>query len=139
MTGLVLDASVALSWCFDNEGTDAADRILDSLFGETATVPGIWPLEIANSLIVSERRGRLTVTRSAQFLKLLEGLSIIVDTETPQNAFTRTMELARDQMLTGYDAAYLELAIRLDLPLASKDTALCNAAERVGVTVLRAA
>ena len=72
-------------------------------------------------------------------ITLLEMLEIVVDGETPARAFTRVLDLAREERLTAYDAAYLELAMRLGLPLASKDDDLCDVAERLGVSVLRAA
>ena len=139
MTDLVLDASVALGWCFKNEATEAADRVLARLAAEAAYVPAIWHLEIANVLVLSQRRRRITPARSAEFIALLETLAIVVDEETPSRAFGRVLDLAREERLTAYDAAYLELAMRLGLPLASKDSDLCDAAERVGVSVLRAA
>jgi predicted nucleic acid-binding protein len=139
VTDLVLDASVALAWCFKNEATAAADTVLERLATETASVPAIWHLEIANVLVMSERRRRITPANSTEFIALLEALVIVVDEETPSRAFGRVLNLAREERLTAYDAAYLELAMRLGLPLASKDGALCDAAERLGVSVLRAA
>lgn len=139
MTELVLDASVALAWCFKNEATEAADRVLERLAAEEAYVPAIWHLEIANVLALSERRRRITPAGSTEFIALLETLIIVVDEETPARALSRVLDLAREQRLTAYDAAYLELAMRLGLPLASKDGDLCDAAERLGVSVLRAA
>ena len=139
MTDLVLDASVALAWCFKNEATAAADTVLERLATETASVPAIWHLEIANVLVMSERRRRITPANSTEFIALLETLVIVVDEDTPSRAFGRVLDLAREERLTAYDAAYLELAMRLGLPLASKDADLCDAAERLGVSVLRAA
>jgi len=139
VTDFVLDASVALTWCFKNEATEAADRMLERLADEEAYVPGIWHLEIANVLALSERRRRITPAHSAEFIAMLETLVIVVDEETPSRAFGRVIGLAREERLTAYDAAYLELAMRLGLPLASKDGDLCDAAERLGVSVLRAA
>ena len=139
MTDLVLDASVALSWCFKNEATATADRVLERLAIEAASVPAIWHLEIANVLALSERRGRITPANSSEFIALLETLDVVVDEETPSRALGRVLDLARAERLTAYDAAYLELAMRLGIPLASKDAALCDAAEGLGVSVLRAA
>ena len=139
MTDLVLDASVALTWCFKNEATVAADRVLERLAAEAASVPAIWHLEIANVLALSERRGRITSAGSAEFIELLETLEIVVDEETATRALGRVLDLAREERLTAYDAAYLELAMRLGIPLASKDGDLCDAAERLGVSVFRAA
>ena len=139
MTDLVLDASVALSWCFKNEATADGDRVLERLAAEAASVPTIWHLEIANVLALGERRGRITPARSSEFIALLETLAIFIDEETPSRALGRVLDLARAERLTAYDAAYLELAMRLGIPLASKDADLCNAAERLGVSVLWAA
>lgn len=139
MTDIVLDASVALSWCFKNEATAAADRILERLAAEAASVPVIWSLEMANVLVLGERRGRITPARTGEFIALLESLPIVVDEETSSRALGRVLDLARAEGLTAYDAAYLELAIRLGVPLASKEADLCDAAERLGVNVLKAA
>jgi predicted nucleic acid-binding protein len=135
VTDLVLDASVALTWCFKNEATAAADRVLECLAAGAASVPAIWHLEIANVLALSERRRRITPAHSAEFIAVLETLEIVVDEETPSRALGRVLDLAREERLTAYDGAYLELAMRL----ASKDGDLCDAAERLGVSVLRAA
>jgi predicted nucleic acid-binding protein len=139
VTDFVLDASVALTWCFKNEATAASDRVLERLAAEVASVPAIWHLEIANVLALSERRRRTTPADCAEFIALLETLEIVVDEETPSRALGRVLDLAREERLTAYDAAYLELAMRLAVPLASKDGDLCDAAERLGVSVLRAA
>jgi predicted nucleic acid-binding protein len=90
-------------------------------------------------LALSERRRRITPAGSTEFIAMIETLTIVVDDETPSHAFGRVLDLAREERLTVYDAAYLELAMRLGIPLASKDDDLCDAAERLGVRVLRAA
>jgi len=113
--------------------------LLERLAAEAASVPAIWHLEIANVLALSERRQRITPADSAEFIALLETLEIVIDEETASRAFGRVLDLAREERLTAYDAAYLELAMRLGVPLASKDGDLCDAAERLGVSVLRAA
>jgi predicted nucleic acid-binding protein len=139
VTDFVLDASVALAWCFEDEATTAARQILARLAAEAASVPAIWPIEVANVLALAERRRRITPADSAEFIAKLENMAILVDEETSSRAFGRILDLAREERLTAYDAAYLELAMRLGVPLASKDADLCNAAERLGVSVLRAA
>jgi predicted nucleic acid-binding protein len=139
VSDLVLDASVALAWCFDNEATAGTDRVLERLATGTASVPAIWHVEVANVLTVSERRRRLTPARTTEFIALLETLAIEVDEETPFRAFGRVLDVARAKGLTAYDASYLELAMRLGVPLASKDGDLCDTAERLGVAVLRGA
>jgi predicted nucleic acid-binding protein len=102
-------------------------------------VPGLWSLEIANGLVTGERRGRIRPAESAAFVALLEELPIVADGATGARALHETMNLAREHGLTAYDAAYLELAMRLGLPLATGDRSLAAAAERVGVVTLRGA
>ena len=138
MTDFVLDASVALAWCFEDENTPSARQILARLRAEAASVPATWPIEVANVLALAERRRRITPADSAEFIAKLEDVAILVDEETSSRAFGRVLDLAREERLTAYDAAYLELAMRLGVPLASKDADLCNAAQRLGVSVLRA-
>lgn len=94
MTELVLDASVALSWCFKNEATTVGDRVLERLADAAASVPAIWHLEIANVLALSERRGRITPANSSEFIALLETLVIVIDEERPSRAFGRVLDLA---------------------------------------------
>jgi len=138
MTDMVIDASLALAWCFKDELTEPATRLLEELRSGAAAVPLLWPIEVANVLAIAERRKRITLAESAQLIALLETLEIDVDGETSALAFTRILDLAREQRLSAYDAAYLELAMRLGVPLASKDGDLCDAAERVGVKAVRA-
>jgi predicted nucleic acid-binding protein len=138
VTAFVLDSSIALCWCFDDEATDATRELLDHLREDTAAVPNLWHLEIANVLALSERRRRITAAEIAQFIALLRTLDLEIDGEAAALAFARILDLAREERLTAYDAAYLELAMRLGVPLASKDRDLCDAAERLGVSVLRA-
>ena len=136
MTAYVLDASVTMAWCFNNEATSASDALLEQLEGEAALVPMSWHLEVADVLAMSERRRRITPARSAQFIEMLRGLEIVFDEETPARAWAEILDLARTEWLTAYDAAYLELAMRLGLPLATKDRELGQVAERLGVEVL---
>ena len=134
----MIDASVALAWCFGDERTEATVSLLERLQTDAAAVPNLWHLEVANGLALAERRGRITRAESAELIALLETIEIVADGETPVRAFTRVLDLAREERLTAYDASYLELAMRLGVPLASKDGDLCDAAERLGVSVLRA-
>lgn len=137
MTSLVLDASVALCWCFEEEGSEVADSLLERLRVEPAAVPELWFLELANSMALAERRRRITPADSAEFIALLGALQISVDSEVAERAFSHVLDLARRERLTAYDATYLELAMRLGIPLASKDGPLCDAAARVGVNAIR--
>jgi predicted nucleic acid-binding protein len=100
-------------------------------------VPALWPLEVANALLVGEHRKRITEAKVAQFLALLQILPITVDDETALRAWQDTLHLARLHDLTVYDAAYLELTVRLGLPLASLDDKLKAAAAAAGVTEFR--
>jgi predicted nucleic acid-binding protein len=136
VTDIVIDASVALGWCFGDELTDPIGQILERLQTSAAAVPALWPLEVANVLLSAERRGRITAADSARLIALLSALDIDIDGGAPSQAFTRILDLAREQGLTAYDAAYLELAMRLGVPLATKDGALIAAAARVGVVVI---
>ena len=133
MTGLVIDACSVLSWCFEDEGGPEADVLIDKVAAEGATVPGVWPLEIANGLVMGERRGRIKPAESLAFVAMLEQLPITADRATSGRALHETMNLAREHELTAYGAAYLELAMRLGLPLATTDRKLEMAADRSGV------
>ncbi len=136
MSGLVLDCSVAVSWCFEDEASPETDAILERVRDDGARVPALWHLELGNVLIQAERRKRLTATDTATRLALMAALPILTDDETPARAFIEVMTLARADGLTTYDAAYLELAMRKGLPLASRDRALVDAARRRGIATL---
>lgn len=133
LPSFVLDASVALTWCFESETDHFTDAVLDSLAESIAVVPTVWPLEIGNALVVAERGGYLDQAASVRFLNLLRQLSIQVEQESPQRMFGEILLLAREQQLSTYDASYLDLAMRSGLPLASQDSALLQAAGRCGV------
>lgn len=136
MREFILDASIALAWCFVDEANPFADHLLDSLAITTAYVPTHWALEVSNVLVVAERRGRINYAEIVQFLHLLESLNLEVDDETTTRSFHESLALARSEKLTIYDAAYLELALRLGRPLATFDKALSAAATRVGVALV---
>jgi predicted nucleic acid-binding protein len=138
VTGLVLDASSVLAWCFEDESGPQADALIDKVATEGAAVPDLWFLEIANGLITGERRGRIKPAESAAFVAMIEDLPIVAD-RAGGRALHATMSLAREHRLTAYDAAYLDLAMRLGLPLATGDRSLGAAARRVGVVVLKGA
>ena len=132
----VLDCSVVMAWCFEDEADSHADSILDLLAANGAIVPSIWPLEIANVLLVAEQRKRLTEADSLQFIGLLNNLPIVVDHETPDRALNATMFIGRQQGLSSYDAAYLELAMREGVALATRDKGLVDAARKCGVKLV---
>ncbi|MBW4678755.1 MAG: type II toxin-antitoxin system VapC family toxin [Microcoleus vaginatus WJT46-NPBG5] len=132
----VLDCSVAISWCLVDENDDYANAILAMMADCEAFVPGIWLLEVANTLLVAERRNRMTQEQSDLAIALLQSLLIYVDEATNNNALSSTLVLGRQEGLAAYDAAYLELAIRLQLPLATLDSRLAEAATRCGVKLV---
>lgn len=136
MSGFVLDASIALAWCFANEASAKAAHLLDRLEDEFAIVPAIWPIELANVLANAERRGHIVASEIAEFLALIASLDVRVDGETAARGLTETLALARTESLSGYDAGYLELAMRLGLPIATRDARLAAAARHVGVEVV---
>jgi len=136
MSTFVLDCSVTMAWCFEDETSESARLILDRLNTTKAIVPGIWPLEVANVLAISERRGRLTAADMSKFIKLLGTLPITVDEETSQRALNDVLTLARTHQLTAYDAAYLELAIRHETELATFDEVLQQAATKLGIKTI---
>src|SRR4051812_49116087 len=133
--GFVLDCSMTMAWCFDDEATPYTDGVRDSLVDLRAVVPSIWALEAANATIVGERRGRLDEARSRRFFVLLGALPIVLDEETGTRAFSDIVPLARTYQLSAYDASYLELAIRRGLPLACLDGKLKTAATAAGVVL----
>jgi predicted nucleic acid-binding protein len=138
VTAFVLDASIALAWCFADEAAPATDALLDRLADEEAVAPALWRLVVANALTMAERRGRLSVAGLTRSVGLLQRLAVAIDPKGSERAFPELLDLARSERLTVYDAAYLELALRLRLPLASKDAKLREAATGLGPTVLGA-
>ncbi len=132
----VLDASVALAWLFREQADTGTELLLDQLRSHGARVPTVWWLEIANVLLVSERRGRTTPADAARFVALLRRLPVTVDPTTPERAAFGVLDLARSHRLSSYDAAYLDLALREGLPLATRDNILRKAADALGIDVL---
>ncbi|HEV2099725.1 MAG TPA: type II toxin-antitoxin system VapC family toxin [Stellaceae bacterium] len=132
----VLDNSVALTWCFEDERTPVTMALLEQVGESGALAPMLWPLEALNGLLVAERRGRLDAARRHILASFLAALPIKLDQETPNQAWTATAELAERFNLSSYDAAYLELAYRRNLPLASLDGDLRVAARALGLAIL---
>ena len=128
-----MDASVAIAWCFPDEASDYADRVLVALAGHTVIVPAVWALEVANALLVGERRKRLKSPEILRFAALLEELSMMQESQAVSEIINGVLPLARDCHLSAYDAAYLELALRQNAPLATLDVSLRKAAKRLGV------
>ena len=132
----VVDASVALAWHFEDEPSLYADRVLERLREEGAVAPSIWPLEMANGLVIAERRGRLTPAKRARAVELTIESPVLISETGSAVALGPVLDLARVHGLTAYDAAYLELAMREGPPLATEDASLRAAAERVGVALV---
>ncbi|MGY4707504.1 type II toxin-antitoxin system VapC family toxin [Candidatus Bipolaricaulota sp. J31] len=133
--GFVLDASVTLSWAFREELNAYTRTVLRSLKRVEALVPEIWPLEVGNALLVAERRNRVGFADITRFLSFLQELPIVVEQTGPELIFGEVLLLAREQGLSVYDAAYLDLALRRGLPLATQDQKLKEAAARCGVEI----
>ncbi|MBA2751955.1 MAG: type II toxin-antitoxin system VapC family toxin [Actinobacteria bacterium] len=131
---IVIDTSVTMAWCFEDEETLAADEVLDRLRDGDAAVPSLWQLEVANVLLVAERRGRISEAQAERFVSLLEQLPIRVDADVVD--VTSVLGVGRRHGLSAYDACYLVLAERLGAPLATLNAALAAAGRAAGVTVL---
>lgn len=138
-SGFVVDNSVVMSWCFEDEGNEYAEAVLESLESAEAFVPAIWPLEVGNVLLVAERKGRLSRASVVRFLSLLGGMPITVEQESPGRMLNEIVSLAREHGLSTYDASYLDLAMRLDLPLATHDASLAEAAAKCTVPAFKPA
>lgn len=136
MSGLVLDCSIAAAWCFEDEATPAIDALLDRVRDEGALVPALWHWEVANVLTVATRRRRISAADASARLSLLTTLPIATDPEAPSRAWRETFMLAQAHALTAYDAAYIELAQRERLDLATKDNDLLNAARSLNLKVV---
>ena len=133
MKEFVLDCSATLPWVFASEATPATDALLVVLsVGGRAWVPALWHLELGNVLLGAQKKGRIDRAGIEQFLSALDVYDIQVDGETMSVAWTKTLALAESSALTVYDAAYLELALRKGLPLASLDGALRKAMKQAG-------
>ena len=137
MSWIVLDASVTLSWCFPDEQTPAAMRVLDLLkAGDQALVPAFWCSEVLNSLLVAERKGRISAEQTRAFLGDLAALRPTLDDSPLERVFQDIQALCRQHSLASYDALYVELAMRSGSPLATLDKNQRDAAVAVGVTCL---
>lgn len=132
----VVDASVALAWCFADEATEYADRVLDRLQHEEAVTPAIWPLEVANGLRTAERRGRIHPGELLRIRELLGALPVRIEVVELETALGEVLEVARSLDLTAYDAAYLALASRRNLTLATTDGRLRQAGARAGIELV---
>jgi len=124
-----------MSWCLIDETNSYANAVLNSFNtdGAEALTPQLWSLEVANVLLVAERRGRITQAQTTRVITLLQALPIVIDLQTAQRAMGDTLALGRSLNISAYDAAYLELAMREGLPLATIDERLAKVANSCGV------
>lgn len=132
----VLDNSVAMRWLLASEKAadqTYAEAVLKTLTDVDARVPNLWHLEAANVLLAAEKNGNIDAGTAEAFIAHLDSLPLQVDSLTAQQAFNRTLALARAYKLSTYDAAYLELALREGLPLATLDKDLIKAAKKANV------
>ena len=133
----VVDASMAFAWVLPNQASAEAEALLERIeAGVEAVVPSLWFLEVANGLLVAQRRKRVTAPERMLALVRLSALSLTVDEDAVRDVFGRTSTLAEQFGLSVYDAAYLEVALRRNLPLGTRDRALRSAAERSGIPEL---
>ena len=135
----VLDSSVTLTWCFRGERTELSEATLAGLLeGSTALVPSLWGNEVANVLVRSVRRRFLTPAQASAFVEPLLSLPIDYESTTTERALRDIRELASRAQLSAYDAAFVELASRLELPLATLDEGMRKGARRLGVELVAA-
>lgn len=132
---IVVDTSVVMSWCFEDETNPYADAVLDHLSEVTAIVPSILTLEVLNVLLVAERRKRLKPADSVRFLTLLSQLPIVVENGRIENKMKDLLALGRSSRLSSYDASYLDLAMRNGCPIATLDKKLMEAARKIDIRV----
>jgi predicted nucleic acid-binding protein len=134
---VVLDCSMTMAWLFEDEKTKKSEQLLTRLAQEdTAIVPAIWTWEVSNVLLVAQRRKRITRSQASGFLSMLKALPIKVDEKAMLHAHEATYELALEQHLSAYDASYLEIALRRQLPIATLDKKLNQVATDLGLTVV---
>ena len=124
---------MAVAWCFEDQSTAYAEKVLEDVSAGGAVVPANWPLEVGNALVRAERHGRLTAAKSLAFLNRLRNFAIVLDGEGMGRAFEQVLSLAREHELSAYDAAYLDLAMREGLPLATLDEQLAKVARKLGI------
>jgi predicted nucleic acid-binding protein len=133
--GIVIDASVALAWCFPDEASNYADAVLVAVEDRTLIVPAVWSLEITNALLVGERRKRIRQPEVGRFVELLKGLSIYEDGQRFADTVGNVLPLAREYDRSAYDAAYLDVAVRHGRPLATLDATLQKAARAARIEI----
>lgn len=133
---LVLDASLALAWFLPDERSDFANGVLRSVGDAGAVVPALWLHEMGNALLMAQKRGRITTAERVGHVERLLRLPIHIEPPTARSVLETQAALAERYGLTGYDAAYLDLALHRGLPLATQDKALKSAAKKAGVALM---
>ena len=136
MSKFVLDCSITMSWFFEDESDEYSDLIMDKLNIDGAVVPQIWTSEVVNALLVGEKKKRLQRTQSLWILEKLQKLPISVDDFKPNRLMSEILTLSGKHKLSAYDGAYLELALRLNLPLSTRDKALTTSAVGAGIRIV---
>jgi predicted nucleic acid-binding protein len=137
LNGVVVDASVALAWCFPDESSDYADSVLIAVENQTIIVPAIWAVEITNALLVGERRKRIRQPDVRRFVELLKGLDITEDAQAVAETVSGIFPLAQEYRLSAYDAAYLDVAIRREISLVTLDANLQKVALAAGLKTFK--
>ena len=132
----VIDNSVVMAWCFEDEASAYADAVLEQLSENTALVPAIWPLEVVNVLLVAERKKRIRYANSVRFLSLLSALPIVVEHQDQKAMMKELLPLGRDSELSAYDTSYLAVAMKNNCPMATSDKRLLEAAKKLDVPIL---
>jgi predicted nucleic acid-binding protein len=138
VTLCVLDASIVISWVFEDESSPYAEEIIEALKSRSAVVPLVWPLEVDNAILSAIRRRRIQEAEAFRYLTVLDTLTLEIDLEVAREALgQRILGLSLTHGLSAYDASYLELAMRRGLPLATQDERLIRAAGAAGIDVLQ--
>jgi predicted nucleic acid-binding protein len=137
LSGIAIDASVALAWCFPDEASNYADSVLLAVENLTVIVPTIWAVEITNALLVGERRKRIRQPEIRRYVDLLKGLSIVEERQRFSETVSNVLPLAREYDLSAYDAAYLDVAVRHEIPLATLDGAMQKACTAAGIEIFK--
>lgn len=132
----VLDCSATVPFLFEDEASADTEALLDRLREDGATVPSLWHLGLGNVLAGAERAGRISESQLTAYLEIIRQLPVVTDTKTGERALREVLALARKEGLTTYDAAYLELSLRLNLPLATRDNLLATVARNLGVDII---
>jgi predicted nucleic acid-binding protein len=128
---------VALAWCFPDEASEYADSVLVAVENQTVIVPAIWAVEITNALRAGERRKRIRQPDVRRSIELVNGLRVVEDGQLFADTASNILPLAREYDLSAYDAAYLDVAVRHEIPLATLDGALQKACKTAGIHIFR--